>query len=100
MAGPLFPFLVRRESYVESNLLEFEKREGFLPELAGQVGEPEVRISKGKKEVRKVVPWEEPIVGEVDQRAQVRKAGVDSEEADPEEATHLWDASGCRNQDQ
>ena len=50
--------------------------------------------------MREVVPWEEPIVGEVDPRAWVRKVGVDSEEADPEEATHLWDASVGRNRDQ
>ena len=100
MAGPLFSFFVRREGYVETNLLEFEEREGSLPELAGQIVEPEVWISEGKKEVQEVVPWEELTVEEVDPRARVRKVEVDSEEADPEEATHLWDASACRNRDQ
>ena len=100
MADPLFPFPVRREGYIESNLLEFEEREGSLPMLVGQVGEPKVWISEGKKEEREVVPWKEPMVGEVDPRALVRKVGADLEEDDPEEATHLWDASTCRNRDQ
>ena len=56
MAGPLFPFPLRREGYVESDLLEFGERKGSLLELAGQVGEPKVRILEGKKEVREVVP--------------------------------------------
>ena len=100
MAGLLFPFPIRRGGYVESDLLEFEEREGSLPELAGQVGEPEVWISEGKKEVREVVPWEELTVGEVDPRARVRKVGVDLEEPDLEEVTHLWDASACQNRNQ
>ena len=56
MAGPLFPFLVRREGYAGLDLLEFEERKGFLPELAGRVGELQARVSEGKKEVRKIVP--------------------------------------------
>ena len=39
-------------------------------------------------------------MGEVDPRAQVWRVGVDSEEADLEEATHPWDTSMCRNRDQ
>ena len=30
--GLLFPFPMRREDYTESDLLEFEGREGLLPE--------------------------------------------------------------------
>ena len=38
-------------------------------------------------------------MGEVDPRARVRKAGVDSEEADPGGADHPLATSVCRSQD-
>ena len=49
--------------------------------------------------MQKIVPWEEPTVGEMGSRAWVRKEGADPEEADPGKATHPWVTSVDRSRD-
>ena len=54
--GLLFPFPIRREDFVELDLLESGGREGSLPESKRSVGESEVRVSEVREGVQKIVP--------------------------------------------
>ena len=47
---------MRREGYVELDLLESGERERSLQELRRSAGEPEVRVTEVREGVRKIVP--------------------------------------------